>query len=132
MFKYLRFKEVVTSDTTISFRAIDDSVKVHHFDVKVVALEGDESAIDVLIENQPKEIECKVITKDEFKDAVCDSAQINRIRTVVKERIASKYSIADEIAMAKRSNEDNKKVEYDLWVNECIQKGRELKAIFGY
>jgi len=132
MFKYVEFEEVVDKLTTHGFRAKNDSVKVNSFDVNVVSLEGKESDIDELIANQNKDINCKELTKDEFKNLVSDSAQLNRIRSVVKERIASKYSAADEIAMMKRDEANPKRVAYEKFVQESIQIGNDLKSLIGY
>ncbi len=132
MFKYVGFEKVDTKDTTLEFRASDDKVKVNHFDVNVVSLEGTVSEIDSLIQSQSEEIKCVIITQEEFKSLVSDSAQLTRIRNVVKERIASKYSIADEIAIGKRAADDTKRISYEAFVNESIEKGRALKAVIGY
>ena len=132
MFKYVKFIKVETKDTTLEFRATDDKVKVNHFNVSVVSLEGTASEIDVLIQFQSEDIKCEVISQDEFKTFVSDSAQLIRIRNIVKERIASKYSIADEIAMSKKAEDDEKRISYELFVAECIEKGRVLKEAIGY
>lgn len=133
MFKYVKFTKVQDEFTTHEFRGGDDLVKVNHFDIDVVSLESDDAeAIYELIISQDERINCQDITKDEFKELVKNSAQIERIRTIVKERIASKYSIADEIAMIKRDESDAKRVEYEAFVSESIAKGDELKSIVGY
>jgi hypothetical protein len=133
MFKYVKFTKVQDEFTTHEFRGGDDEVKVNHFDVDVVSIESDnEDAIYEVITSQDERINCQEITKDEFKEIVKNSAQIERIRTIVKERITSKYSIADEIAMMKRDESDAKRVEYEAFVSESIAKGDELKSIVGY
>lgn len=133
MFRYIVFTRVTDDITTYEFRGRNEDVKVNHFDVNVVSIESDdEIAITELIISQNEKINCKEINKDEFKNLVKDSAQLNRIRSIVKERIASKYSIADEIALLKKDHNDSKKIEYEAFVNESIQKGDELKALIGY
>ena len=133
MFKYVKFTKVEDEFTTHTFRGGDENVKVNHFDIDVVSLESeDEVAITETIISQDERINCEVITKEEFKDLVSDSAQINRIRSVVKERIACKYSAADEIAMLKRNADDKKKIAYETYVSECIAVGDELKSLVGY
>lgn len=133
MFVYVKFEKVSDEFTTYEFRGGNEDVKVNYFDVNVVSIESEnEIAINNLILSQDKKINCQIISKDEFKELVKDSAQIERIRTIVKERIASKYSYADEIAMIKKDENDPKRVEYETFVAECISKGDELKALVGY
>lgn len=133
MFVYVKFEKVSDEFTTYEFRGGNEDVKVNYFDVNVVSIESEnEIAINNLILSQDKKINCQIISKDEFKELVKDSAQIERIRTIVKERIASKYSYADEIAMMKRDETDSKRLDYETFVTECISKGDELKALVGY
>ena len=133
MFVYVKFEKVSDEFTTYEFRGGNEDVKVNCFDVNVVSIESEnEIAINNLILSQDKKINCQIISKDEFKELVKDSAQIERIRTIVKERIASKYSYADEIAMIKKDENDSKRLDYETFVAECISKGDELKALVGY
>jgi hypothetical protein len=106
---------------------------VNYFDKDVVSIESaDEIAISEIIAMQDKKINCVVISKDEFKELVTDSLQLNRIREVVKNKIASKYSPADEIAMMKKNTTESKRVAYEAFVTECIAYGDALKAQVGY
>lgn len=131
MFKYVKFTKVETEFTVLEFRGGDDTVKVNHFDVDVVSLESEnESDIDELINSQA--VDCTVITQDEFKAMVVDSSQLKRIRQIVKEDIAVRYDIADEIAMSKRSEDDPKRVAYDAYIQKCLSIGYGLKAEIGY
>lgn len=133
MFKYVKFTKVETEHTVLEFRGGDEVTKVHHFDVDVVAIDGaDATKVDALIASQPTEIKCTVIDQAEFKKLVSDSAQLNRIRQIVKSKIAEKYDIADEIAMSKKAVDDADKVAYEAYVAECIAMGSALKAEIGY
>jgi hypothetical protein len=133
MFKYVKFTKVEDEFTTHDFRGGSEEVKVNHFNVDVVSIESeDEVVVTELIITQNEIINCEIITKDEFKELVKDSAQINRIRDVVAKRIASKYSIPDEIAMMKKEDDNTKKVEYLAFVEESVQIGNELKSLVGY
>jgi hypothetical protein len=119
--------------TTHEFRGTSEGTNVNHFDSAVVSIQSeDETQIDALIESQESVINCTLITKEEFKEMVSDSAQLNRIRDVVKEKIAVKYSFADEIAMLKKEQTDPKRVEYDIYVEECKLLGETLKNLIGY
>lgn len=133
MFKYVKFGQVTDEFTTHEFRGTSEGTNVNHFDSAVVSIKSeDEAQIDALITSQESVINCTLITKEEFKDLVKDSAQLNRIRTIVKERIASTYSFADEIAMMKRDPADGKRVEYEIYVEECKLIGENLKSLIGY
>lgn len=133
MFVYVSFEKVSDEFTTYEFRGENEDVKVNYFDVNVVSIESEnEIAINNLILSQDKKINCQIISKDEFKELVKDSAQIERIRTVVKERIASKYSYADEIALMKKENTDSRKIEYEIYIEECKLIGESLKKTIGY
>lgn len=133
MFVYVEFTKVTDEFTTYEFRGGSEDVKVNYFDVNVVSIQSDsEDAIYELIASQDEKISCKEISQDEFRELVSNSAQLNRIRTIVKERIASTYSFADEIAMMKRDENDAKRVEYEVFVEECKLVGGNLKALIGY
>lgn len=132
MFKYIKFTRVEDEFTTHIFKGGDEDLNVNRFDVDVVSIESeDENAIDTLIASQNPDINCIEITKEEFKSLVTNSAQINRIRDIVKERIARKYTYADEISMLKKDEFDSAKIEYLAYVEECKQVGVELKEEFG-
>jgi len=132
MFKYVKYNKVKTEYTVLEFRGGDDTVKVNHFDGDVVSISGDSSDIDALMALQPDEIECVEISQEEFRVLVGQSAQLKRIRDVVKGKIADRYDAGDEIAMSRRTSDDPKRVEYDAYVAECIAYGNELKTAIGY
>lgn len=92
MFKYFTYTPVKDSLTTHEF--VGD--KVNRFDGGVVSVEEEN------LFPQPAIIMAKEISLDMFKELVADSRQINRCRAFVAEKIALKYSVADEIAMLKR------------------------------
>lgn len=137
MFKYIKYTKAETEYTTLEFRGGDDTVKVNHFSdnetekVSIVSIESDsEDAIDALIASQA--VECVEVTKDEFKTLVRNSAQLKRIRQIVKERIALRYDVADEISMSKKPVEDSKRITYENYITECIHVGSALKNAIGY
>jgi hypothetical protein len=133
MFKYVKFTKAEDEFTTHDFRGGSEEVKVNHFNVSVVSIEAEDAAIlDEVIASQNERINCIEIDHAEFKELVGDSLQIKRIRKVVAERIASKYTYADEIAMLKRDDSTAKKIEYVDFVNESIAIGSELKSLIGY
>ena len=132
MFKYIKFEEIETELTVLGFNSENEDVKVNHFDVNVVSLDGEESDIDSLVNTQDTRIICEEISHEEFKTLVNESTQLNKIRDVVKERIARKYAPADEIAMMKRDDSDERKVAYEAYVIACRILGDKLKKEIGY
>jgi len=133
MFKYVKFTKVEAEFSVLEFKGGVVSVTVNVFDTGVVSLESTvEADIDALIAQQPTEISATVILKDEFKALVTNSAQLKRIREVVKTEIAKKYDVADEVAQSKRDPADAKRVAYEAYVQECLSLGFGLKAEIGY
>jgi len=138
MVKYIEFDKVKTPYTVLEFRGGDEDIVVTSFtgeemisNVVSISCES-EDKIDALIASQPDEIKCKELGQNEFKTLVANSDQINSIRRQIKERIALKYSIADEIAMLKRAEDDDKRVAYQDYIDECIAFGAEVKSKVGY
>lgn len=133
MFKYVRFTPFENKYTKVTFTSKDEDVKVHEFDINVVALESeDESLIDEIIAYQDEGINCEVITASDFKELVAKTSQIERIREIVRDKISSKYTFADEIALTKKDLNDAKRKEYESFVSDCIFEGKELKKSLGY
>jgi len=138
MVKYIEYNKVSDEFTTHEFRGGSEDVVVTHFtgvDVlpHIVSIVADDAEkIDELIFSQNPLIECKEIGYSEFKTLVKNSDQITNINRQVKEMIAKRYDIADEIAMNKKDPSDTKRVAYESYIAECLAKGDELKASIGY
>ena len=138
MVKYVEYKKVSDEFTTHEFRGGSEDVVVTNFtgiDVlpHIVSIVADDTAkIDELIASQNPLIECTEIVYSEFKALVKKSDQIANINRQVKEMIAKRYDIADEISMNKKDTTDTKRVAYENYVAECLAKGDELKAAIGY
>lgn len=138
MVKYIEYKKVTDEFTTHQFRGGSEDVVVTEFTgnevpVNIVSIvAAKESDIDELVASQNPLIECKEIVYAEFKALVKNSIQIANINRQVKEEIAVKYSIEDEIAMLKKDNNDTKRVAYEAYVKKCIEKGDVLKSNLGY
>ncbi|MGB3988520.1 MAG: hypothetical protein WBK67_02385 [Minisyncoccales bacterium] len=115
MFKFLMFTVVATEFTKLGFIGSVEGVKIHSFDVNVVALESDDEAkIDELIAMQPEETLCVEITQAEFHSKAVTSSQYARVKQRVEEvynaevaAIASTYPLHEretwvtQIAQAK-------------------------------
>lgn len=133
MFKYVRFEKVETEFTVLEFRGGDNVVVVNYFDVPVVSIKSlDAALIDALVAAQDPLIKCQVINQAEFIELVRESAQLKRIRDIVKQKIANSYDVADEIAISKRDIADAKRVDYEAYVFECVTYGNALKLEIGY
>jgi len=139
MVKYVKYNKVETENTVLEFRGGSEDLVVTNFtgeeikDFSVVSISSEnEDLIDELISNQPSEISCEVIEKDDFKSVVKYSDQINRIRQQVKNKIAKRYDVADELAIGKLEDDNDKKTAYQDYVDECIAFGKKLKADIGY
>lgn len=129
---YIKYKKIKDEFTTHSFNTKNEKVKVNYFDKNVVSLDGEEQDMNTLISSQNPIIECVEIQKEEFKEIVTDSVQLKRIRDIVKEKIASKYSFADELALGKKAKDDKKRLKYEAFVLECKEEGQKLKSKLGY
>jgi len=135
MFKYVQYDKAQGQYTEYEFLPSTEDVKVNYFtadDIKVVSLEGEEEVINALIAEQPEVINCRELTLDEFLVKVEFSDQIKAIRRQVSNKIAARYSFADELAMRKRAEDDQKRVEYEAYVADCISMGKQLKEAVGY
>jgi hypothetical protein len=133
MFEYVKYNKVDDEFTTHEFRGGSEDVKVHIFDGGVASINSDDvTKIDELIANQSELIGCTKITQGEFKELVKDSRQLCVIRQSIANKIAERYSYADELAMLKRSDDDVKKVAYNQFIAECIAYGDGLKLEMGY
>ena len=103
MFKYVRFTPVESQFTTLTFKKINEDVKVNFFTLPVVSIEADnEALIDELISSQVKEIKCEVITKEEFINLIKLTSQYKRIIERGNEKlekltldIAAKYPLRE-------------------------------------
>ncbi len=88
MFKYVRFIEVETEFTKLSFVQKNEEVKVIRFDKPFAALSAEtENLIDDLIIFQDKRIKCEVITIDEFKALVETTAQYLRVLELSEQKL---------------------------------------------
>lgn len=133
MFKYVKFIKVIDDITSYEFRGGSDEIKVNYFDGGVASIESEiESAIDNLIDAQDSKINCEQITYDEFFELVRYSDQIKRINAQVKEKIALRYDLADEIFMLKKDLTDSDRLVYEKFVLECKDFGKQMKLLIGF
>jgi len=81
VFKYFKYKKIVTDKTVFEFRGDAEDVTVNVFqDEQVVSIYAeDEDAIYALVAQQEDAIECQEIEKDSFVEKIKDSARYKRI-----------------------------------------------------
>jgi len=142
MVKYISYDRVETEHTVLEFRGGAEDVLITSFtgediNSNIISISStDETKIDELIASQPAEINCIELSKDDFKLLVKNSDQLKRIRTQVKEKIALKYDLADEAALARQEFAGilsaEKKQAYQDYVIECLEFGNKLKEEIGY
>lgn len=118
MFKYVRFEEVQTEFTKLSFNQKNEDVKVFRFDKPIAALQADdENLINDLISYQDRRINCEIITVDEFKALVEMTTQYARICEVAETRLNSLMENIEKNYPAK---------ERETW---AVQKEEALKFL---
>lgn len=119
MFKYIKFNEIQTEYTKLTFVQRNEDVRVITFDKPIVALESDnESAIDELIAFQDVSIECAEITADEFAEIAKLTTQYQRAIDVSNEvlidamkPIKAKYTQEEIDSWSKQKAEADKFME---------------------
>jgi hypothetical protein len=135
MVKYYAYDLIKTPDTILEFSGGDDDAKVSSFTGipdHVVSVMGEDLSIAKLVASQSPEINLREITHDVFRDAVTDSDQIAQINRQVKHHISQRYDVADEVAVLKLDISDTQRIDYNSYILDCKNIGRELKVSVGY
>lgn len=98
MFKYIKYTEVETEFTKLTFVRKNEDVRVAFFDKPFVALECEnEELINELIAYQDELIKCEEITADEFKGLVQTTSQYARVFELAAERLEKNMSATKSI-----------------------------------
>jgi hypothetical protein len=90
---------------------------------------------DALIIEQPEEIKASIEylpdpLPDELRKEICAASYvINYIDKCTQDKIAERYSMADEIKLLRTKNKEKLK-EYNRYVEECIAEGKAKKAVY--
>lgn len=131
-FEYVRYTEVNTGDSTLSFNEIGTEVDVKILKKGYAVLNADtKKAITELIGVQNPLIASTIIPKEEFIEAVEDSEAVVAINESVNLRIRAKYTLAEELSMAHEDNLSAKKIAFLQYREEQRQLGKEQKAELG-
>ena len=132
MFVYVKYNEVNTGETTLTFNEIGTAVEVKKIQKGFSVLKS-ENLIDIntLIDAQDVAIEVSQISKELFVEAVKDSETVKAIDAAVGMRIREKYTLDDELSMAYKADDSISKVEFLVYRQEQVNIAKEQKAEVG-
>ena len=132
MFVYVKYNEVNTGETTLTFNEIGTAVEVKRIDKGYAVLKAENlTDINTLIDAQDTAIEVSQISKELFVDAVKDSEIVKAIDAAVGLRIREKYTLDDELSMAYKSETSNSKIAFLEFRAEQIAIAKEQKEELG-
>lgn len=132
MFTYLKYNDVDTSETTITFNEVGTTVEVKKIQKGFVVLKAENLAdITAVIDAQDPAIEVSQISKELFVEATKESETVKAIDAAVGMRIRTKYSLDDELSMAHKSAESSSKIAFMEFRAEQIAIAKEQKAELG-
>lgn len=129
---YVKYTEINTGETTLTFNQIGTNVEVINISKGLVVLKGEQQKqIDDCIDNQNELIQASKISKEAFSELAKDSEIIKAIDAATSLRIRAKYSIADELSMAYKADDNIEKIAFLNFRAEQIAIGRDQKAEIG-
>lgn len=132
MFVYVKYNEINTGESTLTFNEVDVKVEVKKLSKGYAALKADELVdINKVIDAQDPQIEVSQISKELFVESVKDSETVKAIDATVGMRIRQKYSLDDELAMAYKADDSNSKIAFLAYRDEQIAICKEQKAELG-
>lgn len=132
MFAYLKYNDVDTGETTITFNEVGTIVEVKKIQKGFVVLKA-ENLIDItaVIDAQDPAIEVSQISKELFVEATKDAEIVKAIDAAVGMRIREKYTLDDELSMAYKADDSISKVEFLAYRQEQVNIAKEQKAELG-
>lgn len=132
MFIYVKYNEINTGETTLTFNEVGTVVEVKKIAKGFAVLKAENlSDINAIIDAQDSQIEVSQISKELFLDSVKDSEIVKAIDAAVSMRIREKYTLDDELSMNYKADDDAEKIAFLAFRTEQIQIGREQKAELG-
>mgnify|MGYP000977433623 CR=1 FL=1 len=132
MFVYLKYNDVDTGETTITFNEVGTTVEVKKIQKGFVVLKAENLAdITAVIDAQDPAIEVSQISKELFVEATKDAEIVKAIDAAVGMRIREKYTLDDELSMVYKSAESISKVEFLAYRQEQVNIAKEQKAELG-
>lgn len=132
MFVYVKYNEVNTGETTLTFIEVGTTVEVKRLGKGFAVLKAENlSDINEVIDAQDSQIEVSQISKELFLDSVKDSEIVKAIDAAVGMRIREKYTLDDELSMAYKADDNIEKIAFLNFRAEQIAIGRDQKAEIG-
>lgn len=132
MFTYLKYNDVDTGETTITFNEVGTTVEVKKIQKGFVVLKAENLAdITAVIDAQDPAIEVSQISKELFVEATKDAEIVKAIDAAVGMRIREKYTLDDELSMAYKADDSISKVEFLAYRQEQVNIAKEQKAELG-
>lgn len=132
MFVYLKYNDVDTGETTITFNEVGTTVEVKKIQKGFVVLKAENLAdITAVIDAQDPAIEVSQISKELFVEATKDAEIVKAIDAAVGMRIREKYTLDDELSMAYKADDSISKVEFLAYRQEQVNIAKEQKAELG-
>lgn len=132
MFTYLKYNDVDTGETTITFNEVGTIVEVKKIQKGFVVLKAENLAdITAVIDAQDPAIEVSQISKELFIEATKDAEIVKAIDAAVGMRIREKYTLDDELSMVYKADDSISKVEFLAFRQEQVNIAKEQKAELG-
>lgn len=132
MFVYVKFNEVNTGETTLTFIEVGTTVEVKRLGKGFAVLKAENlSDINEVIDAQDSQIEVSQISKELFLDSVKDSETIKAIDAAVGLRIRERYTLDEELSMAYKPETSSSKIAFLEFRQEQINIAKEQKAELG-
>lgn len=132
MFVYVKYNDVDTGATTITFNEVGTTVEVKKIAKGFVVLKAENLAeINKVIDAQDPAIGVSQISKELFVDVTKESETVKAIDAAVGMRIRAKYSLDDELSMAYKSAESSSKIAFMEFRAEQIAIAKEQKEELG-
>lgn len=132
MYVYVKYNEVVTDETTLTFNEVGTNVKVKKIAKGFAVLVADDlSDINTVIDAQDPAIQTSQISKELFVEATKESEAVKAINAAVGIRIRDKYSLDDELSMTYKADDSISKVEFLAFRQEQINIAKEQRAELG-
>ena len=132
MFVYVKYNDVNTGETTITFNEVGTTVEVKKIAKGFAVLKAENLAdITAVIDAQDPAIEVSQISKELFVDATKESEVVKVINAGVGMRIRAKYSLDDELSMTYKADDSISKVEFLTFRENQINIAKAQRAELG-
>lgn len=132
MFIYVKYNEIDTGETTLTFKEVGTIVKVKRIAKGFIVLEAENTVdINTIIDAQDPAIEVSQISKELFVEATKESEVVKVINAGVGMRIRAKYSLDDELSMTYKADDSISKVEFLTFRENQINIAKAQRAELG-